>query len=338
MKILRISFWPAISCAYAPGYIQAFISFTLFGLSNRKPSKKSIFVSCSVLIDFCHYLCLPLDRFLFEFFSFDHGTIGEVATVVYALYVVFFSWNLNQKGLIHYYAYTNVDNRIMLSFVWRKFSSVGIGEWWDEVKNGQKLKLGDAHAPQEIFKRYKRQSLGMPPRHPFFIGKNQVTFQDIIFLLLHALCIFLGASLLLFLVFFCFVCCNKWLDPNKFLSAKMYSFFICQEHSVFHSYRSTSVLFFRTAFSFHFSPWFCSDLVLSLHQGVFVPLVHVGIHQKSCFKKVRMVLEKRKSFMQKSGTKRSLCRLRLRLLHVMLDVVLIVCLVIFAVAWLVSND
>jgi hypothetical protein len=51
-----------------------------------------------------------------------------------------------------------------------------------------------------------------------------------------------------------------------------------------------------------------------------------------------MVLEKRKSFMQKSGTKRSLFRLRLRLLHDMLDIVLIVCLVIFAVAWLVSND
>jgi hypothetical protein len=45
-----------------------FISFTLFYLSNRKSSKKSIFVSCSVLTDFCHYLCLPLDRFLFEFF------------------------------------------------------------------------------------------------------------------------------------------------------------------------------------------------------------------------------------------------------------------------------
>jgi hypothetical protein len=36
----------------------------------------------------------------------------------------------------------------------------------------------------------------MPPRYPFFIGKNQVTFQHTIFLLLHALCIFLGASLL----------------------------------------------------------------------------------------------------------------------------------------------
>jgi hypothetical protein len=51
-----------------------------------------------------------------------------------------------------------------------------------------------------------------------------------------------------------------------------------------------------------------------------------------------MVLEKRKSFMQKSGTKRSLFRLRLRLLHAMIDIVLIVCLVVFAVAWLVSND
>jgi hypothetical protein len=38
--------------------------------------------------------------------------------------------------------------------------------------------------------------LGMPSRHPFFIGKNQVTFQDTIFSLLYALCVFLGASLL----------------------------------------------------------------------------------------------------------------------------------------------
>jgi hypothetical protein len=69
-----------------------------------------------------------------------------------------------------------------------------------------------------------------------------------------------------------------------------------------------------------------------LHQGVFGALVYVGIHQKSCFKKVQMVLEKRKSFMQKSGTKRTLFRQRLRLFHAMLDVILIVCLVIFSVA------
>jgi hypothetical protein len=91
-------------------------------------------------------------------------------------------------------------------------------------------------------------------------------------------------------------------------------------------------LFLELRLAFIFRLDFCSDLILSLHQGVFGHMDYVGIHQKSCFKKVLMVLEKRKSFMQKSSTKRSLFRLRLRLLHAMLDVVLIVCLVFFAVA------
>jgi hypothetical protein len=34
------------------------------------------------------------------------------------------------------------------------------------MKNGQKLKLGDAHSPQEISKKYKRQSLGIPKAPP----------------------------------------------------------------------------------------------------------------------------------------------------------------------------
>jgi hypothetical protein len=48
-----------------------------------------------------------------------------------------------------------------------------------------------------------------------------------------------------------------------------------------------------------------------LHQGVFLPLVFIGFPQKSWIKKVQMVLEKRKRFMQKSGTRRSLFGLRL---------------------------
>jgi hypothetical protein len=51
-----------------------------------------------------------------------------------------------------------------------------------------------------------------------------------------------------------------------------------------------------------------------------------------------MVLEKRKKFHAYSGTIGSLFRLQLSLLHVMLDVILIVCLVVFALAGLVSND
>jgi hypothetical protein len=89
MKILRISFGPAISCAYAPGYIQTFISYTLFDLSNRKPSKNLTFVSCSILTDSAN-ICVC--RFIAFFLSsFDHGTFGEVATVVYALCVVVLS-------------------------------------------------------------------------------------------------------------------------------------------------------------------------------------------------------------------------------------------------------
>jgi hypothetical protein len=45
--------------------------------------------------------------------SFDHGTFEEVVTVVYALFVVFLSMKLNQKGVIYYYVYANVANRIM---------------------------------------------------------------------------------------------------------------------------------------------------------------------------------------------------------------------------------
>jgi hypothetical protein len=90
--------------------------------------------------------------------------------------------------------------------------------------------------------------------------------------------------------------------------------------------------FLELHLAFVFCLDFFSDLIISLHQGVFGPLVYVGIHQKNYFKKVRMVLEKRKKFHAKSDTKRSLFRLWLRLFHAILDVVLIVCLVIFSVA------
>jgi hypothetical protein len=122
------------------------------------------------------------------------------------------------------------------------------------MKYGQKLKLGDAHVTPRNIKEVQVSKLGDAPRHPFFIGKNQVTFQDTIFLLLHVLCIFLGASLLSLLVFFCFVCCNKWLDPNKFLLEKTHSVFHCQEHSTFTFIIQRVFSFSSTMFSFRFLP------------------------------------------------------------------------------------
>jgi hypothetical protein len=48
---------------------------------DKRSSKKSTFISYSVLIDFCHYLCLPLDRFLFEFFESCYNCICFICGV-----------------------------------------------------------------------------------------------------------------------------------------------------------------------------------------------------------------------------------------------------------------
>jgi hypothetical protein len=86
--------------------------------------------------------------------------------------------------------------------------------------------LGIPMSPQEISKKYKHQSLGMHKAPLPHQQKYQVIFQDTIFLLLHMLCVFLGVSLLLLSVFFCFVCYNKWLDPSIFFLEKTHSVFI----------------------------------------------------------------------------------------------------------------
>jgi hypothetical protein len=95
------------------------------------------------------------------------------------------------------------------------------------MKYGQKLKLTDAHVTPRNIQEVQASKLGDAPMAPLLHQqKYQVIFQDTIFLLLHMLCVFLGASLFLLSVFFCFVCCNKWLDPNMFLLEKTHSVFI----------------------------------------------------------------------------------------------------------------
>jgi hypothetical protein len=121
------------------------------------------------------------------------------------------------------------------------------------MKYGQKLKLGDAHVTPRNIQEVKASKLGDALRHPFFIGKNQVTFQDTIFLLLCILCIFLGASLISLSVFLCFVCFNKWLDPNIILLEKTHSFFITKNTLVFTLIVQRVFSFSSIASSFHFA-------------------------------------------------------------------------------------
>jgi hypothetical protein len=77
------------------------------------------------------------------------------------------------------------------------------------MKYGQNFKLGDAHVTPRNIQEVQASKLGDAPEAPLLHRKNQVTFQHTIFLLLNILCIFLGASLLLLSVLFCFIFCNK---------------------------------------------------------------------------------------------------------------------------------
>jgi hypothetical protein len=112
------------------------------------------------------------------------------------------------------------------------------------MKYGQKLKLADAHVTPRNIQELQALKLGDAPRHPLLHQqKYQVIFQDTTFLLLHMLCVFLGAYLFLLSVLFCFVCCNKCLDHTMFVLERDTLRFHCLQHSSLHSYCSSSVLF-----------------------------------------------------------------------------------------------
>jgi hypothetical protein len=108
------------------------------------------------------------------------------------------------------------------------------------LKNGQKLKLGDAHeSPQEISKKYKRQSLGMPPRHPLLHRQKSGHLSK------HY--IFIASCTMRFswsVSCFCFVCCNKCLDHIMCLERDMLHFSFAKNAPFFTLTISPGVLLF----------------------------------------------------------------------------------------------
>ena len=124
------------------------------------------------------------------------------------------------------------------------------------MKNGKGSSLGMPMSPQEISKKYKRQSLGMPKASPSSSTKlSGHLSRHYIFIPSHDMCY--SWSIILFCFQFCFVfllVINGWilafflnLDRNTLR-------FHCLEHSSFHSYCSVSVQFLllpRLALVFH---------------------------------------------------------------------------------------
>jgi hypothetical protein len=138
--------------------------------------------------------------------------------------------------------------------------------------------------------------------------------------------------------FVLFAALNGWTTSCLFWR-EIYSDFHCQEHSSFHSLSFNECsLFLLLRLAFVFSPWFLFRSCYIFASRCIWTSGLCWYSSKEFFQKGLNGVGKEKKFHVKKWYNRSLFRLRLRLLHAMLDIVLIVCLVFFAVAWLVSND
>jgi hypothetical protein len=106
-------------------------------------------------------------------------------------------------------------------------------------------------------------------------------------------------------------------------------FFIAKNTLVFTLIVQRVFSFSATAFSFCFLPWFLFRSWYIFKSRCIWTSGQCWFLSKELFQKGSNGVGKEKKFhAKKSGTKRSLFRLWLRLFHVMLDIVLIVCLVV----------
>ena len=96
--------------------------------------------------------------------------------------------------------------KIVRSFRWRKFSSVGREGWYEKMKDGQKLKLGDAHVTPRHIQEVQVSRLGDAQGIPFFINKNiRSSFKTLYFYSFTWYVLFLEHHFILLSVLFCFL-------------------------------------------------------------------------------------------------------------------------------------
>jgi hypothetical protein len=165
---------------------------------------------------------------------------------------------------------------------------------WDEVWTKAQAWGCTCH-PKKYPRGTSVKAWGCPRGTPCLSIKIRSPFNTLYFYCFIFYAFFLERQLFLLSVFFCFGYCNKWLDHIMFVLERDFLRFSLPR-TLYFSLLSFNecFLFLELRLAFVFRLDFCSDLVLSLHQGVFIPLVYVGFHQKSYLKKVWMVLEKRK--------------------------------------------
>jgi hypothetical protein len=122
------------------------------------------------------------------------------------------------------------------------------------MKNGQKLKLGDAHASKKYLRGTSTKAWGCPRGTPSSSAKIRSPFKTLYFYYFMHYTFFLERLYFSFqFSFVLFATINGWTLTNffwrrctRFLFAKNTSFFTLIVHRMFS--------FSRTAFSFHVSP------------------------------------------------------------------------------------
>ena len=101
------------------------------------------------------------------------------------------------------------------------------------------------HHPKKYPRSTSVKAWGCPRGTPSSSAKIRSPFKTLYFYCFMHYVFSWSVSCFSFLSWFSlFVCCNKWLDPNKFPLVEMYSFSFAKECSSFHSYLKSSILLF----------------------------------------------------------------------------------------------
>ena len=134
-------------------------------------------------------------------------------------------WNWTKW--IYYFDALTLLMKIVRSFRWRKFSSVGREGWYEKMNDGQKIKLGDSHVTPKTYPRSTRVKAWGCPRHPLLHQqKYQVSFKTLYFYSFTWYVLFLERHFCFSFSLVLFSCCNKWLDPRTLVWRETCSVFI----------------------------------------------------------------------------------------------------------------
>ena len=112
------------------------------------------------------------------------------------------------------------------------------------MKDGQKLKLGDAHVTPKTYPRSTSVKAWGCPRHPLLHQqKYQVSFKTLYFYSFTLYVLFLERHFCFAFSFVLFSCCNNWLDPNRLVWGYLMSALLYISSLVFHNNCLYNLLF-----------------------------------------------------------------------------------------------